>query len=291
MRRPIIWLLAIVATVSFLVVAMAATADRAYAQPAEPPITAPIPPAINPPSPGVSVPFNEPSAPTPGNSGDQLVNITVGNGEGATAQSLILVVGLGLLSLAPSLVIMLSSFTRIVIVLSLTRNALGLQGVPPNQVITGLALFLSLFVMGPTLSQINDDAIQPYMNGQMTQSEAFDAASAPIRSFMLAQEPDDELAMILSAQNLEQPESVEDISLSSIVPAFLLSELKSAFIIGMVIFIPFVIIDLVVAAVLMSLGMMMLPPVFVSLPFKLLLFVMVGGWSLVVETLLASYAL
>ncbi len=184
---------------------------------------------------------------------------------------------------------MLSSFTRIVIVLSMTRNALGLQGVPPNQVIVGLALFLSLFVMGPTLEQVNENSLQPYLDGQLDQGEALERAQAPIREFMLSQGPDEELAMILDARGADQPETPDDISLTSLIPAFLLHELKSAFIIGMVIFIPFVIIDLIVSAALMSLGMMMLPPVFVSLPFKLLLFIMVGGWSLVVQTLLESF--
>lgn len=239
---------------------------------------------------GLGNPINTDS----GEDGDEdgstdLVTVTVGDAGSSPSQSLILIVGLGVLSLAPSLVIMLSSFTRIVIVLSMTRNALGLQGVPPNQVITGLALFLSLFVMGPTLENINTDALQPYLDGQITQSEALDRAQGPIREFMLSQEPDDELAMILDARGAEQPATPDDIPLSSLIPAFLLHELKAAFIIGLVIFIPFVIIDLIVSAVLMSLGMMMLPPVFVSLPFKLILFVLVGGWSLIVQTLLESF--
>ncbi len=218
-----------------------------------------------------------------------LVTVTVGDANAAPSQSLILIIGLGILSLAPSLVIMLSSFTRIVIVLSMTRNALGLQGVPPNQVITGLALFLSLFVMGPTLDQVNEDALQPFMNGQIEQGEALDIAQGPVREFMLAQQPTDELSMILDARGSEQPATPDDITMSSLIPAFLLHELRAAFIIGMVIFIPFVIIDLIVSATLMSLGMMMLPPVFVSLPFKLMLFIMVGGWSLIVQTLLESF--
>ncbi|MEZ5227412.1 MAG: flagellar type III secretion system pore protein FliP [Acidimicrobiales bacterium] len=222
-------------------------------------------------------------------SSSDLVTVTVGDANAAPSQSLILIIGLGILSLAPSLVIMLSSFTRIVIVLSMTRNALGLQGVPPNQVITGLALFLSLFVMGPTLDRVNNDAFQPFMDGQIQQGEALDRAQGPIREFMLAQQPTDELTMILDARGVDQPETPDDISMSSLIPAFLLHELKAAFIIGMVIFIPFVIIDLIVSATLMSLGMMMLPPVFVSLPFKLMLFIMVGGWSLVVQTLLESF--
>ena len=217
------------------------------------------------------------------------IDISTGTGE-APSQSILLLVGLAVLSLAPSLVIMLSSFTRIVIVLSLTRNALGLQGIPPNQVLVGLALFLSLFVMGPTLNQVNEEALQPYLAGELDQGEAFDTASGPIKAFMLDNTRTDELELMINASGEDRPETRQDVSLTTLIPAFLLSELKTAFIMGFVIFVPFLVIDLVVSAVLMSLGMMMLPPVFVSLPFKLLLFVMVGGWSLIVETLLASFA-
>jgi flagellar biosynthesis protein FliP len=228
------------------------------------------------------------TAPTGGADGFR-IEISTGAEEGPS-QSILLLIGLSVLSLAPSLVILLSSFTRIVIVLSLTRNALGLQGIPPNQVILGLALFLSLFVMAPTLTQINDEALQPFLAGEMEQGEAFETASGPIRVFMLQHTRSDELQLMIDASGSDRPETPDDVSLTTLIPAFVLSELKTAFIMGFVIFVPFLVIDLVVSAVLMSLGMMMLPPVFVSLPFKLLLFVMVGGWSLVVETLLASFA-
>ncbi len=224
-----------------------------------------------------------------GASGDGSINIDIGTPSDGPSQSVLLIVGLAVLSLAPSLVLMLSSFTRIVIVLSLTRNALGLQGIPPNQVLVGLALFLSLFVMGPTLSEVNEQALQPYMDGAITQEVAYERASAPMHSFMMAQTRSSELDLMIGASGAERPDNPDDIPMSTLIPAFLLSELKTAFIMGFVIFIPFLIIDIVVAAVLMSLGMMMLPPVFVSLPFKLLLFVMVGGWSLIVQTLLASF--
>ncbi len=217
------------------------------------------------------------------------ITIDIGQGEDNPSQSLLLIVGLSLLSLAPSIVIMLTSFTRIAIVLSLTRNALGLQGVPPNQVIVGLALFLSLFVMGPTLQDMNDNALQPYLDGRIEQGEAYDRATGPMRVFMLDNTRTAELDLMMDATPGGRPATVDDVGLTTIIPAFVLSELKTAFLMGFVIFIPFLIIDLVVASVLMSLGMMMLPPVFVSLPFKLLLFVLVGGWSLIVETLLASY--
>jgi flagellar biosynthetic protein FliP len=226
---------------------------------------------------------------TPATGGGVQIGITTGEGEGPS-QSILLLIGLSVLSLAPSLVLLLSSFTRIVIVLSLTRNALGLQGIPPNQVLIGLALFLSLFVMAPTLSEVNEKALQPYLAGEMEQGEAFDAASGPIKAFMLDNTRTDELQLMIDATGGDRPDTRDDVSLTTVIPAFLLSELKTAFIMGFVIFVPFLVIDLVVSAVLMSLGMMMLPPVFVSLPFKLLLFVMVGGWSLIVETLLASFS-
>jgi flagellar biosynthetic protein FliP len=234
-----------------------------------------------------------PRAPVPGGEtteppADGLISVDIGGGEN-TSQSVVLIVGLAVLSLAPSIVLMLSSFTRIIIVFSLTRNALGLQGIPPNQVLVGLALFLSLFVMGPTLDDLNERAFQPYLDGTITQEEAIERGQEPLREFMLAHTEADELEVMLEAAGEGRPETVEDIGMSALIPAFLLSEMKTAFIIGFVIFIPFLIIDIVVASSLMALGMMMLPPAFVSLPFKLLLFIMVGGWSLVVETLLATY--
>ncbi len=217
------------------------------------------------------------------------VTIDIGTPGEEPSDSVLLIIGLSIISLAPSLVILLSSFTRIVVVLSLTRNALGLQGVPPNQVIVGLALFLSLFVMGPTLQSVNDDALQPYLDGTIEQGEAYDIAVEPMREFMLDNTRGTELEMLIEQRADARPETPADIPLTTVIPAFILSELKTAFLMGFVIFIPFLIIDVVVASVLMSLGMMMLPPVFVSLPFKLLLFVLVGGWSLIVETLLATY--
>lgn len=221
---------------------------------------------------------------------DEPFTITVDGGGEGPSQSVIIIIVLTLLSLAPSIIIMLTSFTRIVVVLSLTRNALGLQGVPPNQVVVGLSLFLTLFVMAPTLSQINEDALQPYLDGTIDQSEAYEAGTGPLREFMLTHTRASELELMLDATDAERPEDQSDIGLTTLIPAFLLSELKTAFLIGFVIFIPFLVIDMVVSAVLMSLGMMMLPPVFVSLPFKLLLFVMVGGWSLIVQTILTSFA-
>lgn len=240
--------------------------------------------------------FTVPIAPTPGSGADDeedsggVITLDIGNPDGSNSQSVILIVGLAVLSIAPSLILMLSSFTRIIIVFSLTRNALGLQGIPPNQVLVGLALFLSLFVMAPTLEVLNEEALQPYLDGTISQSEAIERGQEPLREFMLEHTGTDELEVMLEAAGQGRPQTVDDIGMSTLIPAFLLSELKTAFTIGFVIFIPFLIIDIVVAASLMALGMMMLPPAFISLPFKLLLFIMVGGWSLIVETLLATYA-
>src|SRR5581483_11414699 len=180
-----------------------------------------------------------------------------------------IIVLITLLSVAPALLIILTSFTRIVIVLSLTRNALGLQSIPPNQVIVGLAMFLSFFVMSPTLSDINTNAVQPLLHGQKTQAQAYDAAVTPLRTFMLKQTRKAELSLFASAAaGGKKPAKPEDVSLAALIPAF---------IIGFVIFIPFLVIDIVVSSSLTSMGMMMLPPVLVSLPFKILLFVMVDG--------------
>ncbi len=219
------------------------------------------------------------------------VSLDLGGLGGKPSQSLLIIVLITLLAVAPALLIMLTSFTRIVIVLSLTRNALGLHTIPPNQVIVGLAMFLSFFVMSPTFGDINREAIQPLLKGEKTQAQAYESAVTPLRTFMLKQTRKGELAMFSSAANGGQrPEKPEDVGLAALIPAFILSELKTAFIIGFVIFIPFLVIDIVVSSSLMSMGMMMLPPVFVSLPFKLLLFVMVDGWGLIVRSLLKSFA-
>jgi flagellar biosynthesis protein FliP len=204
-------------------------------------------------------------------------------------QSIIIILLLTVLAVAPALMVMLTSFTRIVIVLSLTRNALGLPSIPPNQVVIGLAMFLSLFVMAPTLSKINDEALQPMLEGKMDFSHAYNKAQGPLRDFMLNQTRRGELNLFINASGDKPPASREKVPLSTLIPAFILSELKTAFIIGFVIFIPFLIIDLIVSSTLMSMGMFMLPPVLVSLPFKLLLFVMVDGWALVVSSLITSF--
>ena len=272
----------IVATIVVTLGLMLVIAPAALAQPAPPDVApvAPQPTIERPEAQGAIAPAPETGA---------TISLDLGGGEGKPSQSLLIIILMSLLAVAPALLIMLTSFTRIVIVLSLTRNALGLQGVPPNQVLVGLALFLSMFVMGPTLSQINEEALQPLMKGDMGQQEAYEVAVVPLRTFMMDQVRPDELAMFVSASTSERPATPADISLSALIPAFILSELKTAFIIGFIVFIPFLVIDMVVSSSLMSMGMMMLPPVMVSLPFTLLLFVMVDGWALVVRSLITSF--
>ncbi len=248
----------------------------------------PAPPDVTPVRPQPAIERDDSNAAISGTDGAS-ISLDLGTEEGKPSQSLLIIILLTLLAVAPALLMMLTSFTRIVIVLSLTRNALGLQGVPPNQVLVGLALFLSMFVMGPTLSEINEEALQPLLAGDMGQEQAYETAMAPLRTFMLEQTRPGELAMFVSATSDERPAKPGDVEISALIPAFILSELKTAFIIGFIVFIPFLVIDMVVSSSLMSMGMMMLPPVLVSLPFKLLLFVMVDGWALVVRSLLTSF--
>ena len=197
---------------------------------------------------------------------------------------------LTVLTLAPSLLIMLTSFTRTIIVLSLLRNAIGVPQLPPNQVLVGLSLFLTFFVMAPTWNQINQNAVQPLMAGEIRQSEAFDRAIVPVREFMLKQTREKDLSLFVSLSKIERPRTADDIPTYVVVPSFVISELKTAFQMGFLIFVPFLVIDIVVSSTLMSMGMLMLPPVLISLPFKLLLFVMVDGWHLIVKSLVESFA-
>lgn len=209
------------------------------------------------------------------------------NPKPSTSVSILLL--LTLLSVAPSILLLMTSFTKIFVVLGLTRNALGLNNVPPNQVLAGLSLFLSLFVMSPVIKSVNALGVQPYLHGTKSQSLAFKDGMAPIRDFMLAHTRGEEIALMLRAGHLPNPPTPEKLDLTTLIPAFVLSELRSAMIIGFVVYIPFLIIDMVVSSSLMSLGMMMLPPVSVSLPFKLLLFVLVDGWGLIINALVTSY--
>ncbi|MFN0146807.1 MAG: flagellar type III secretion system pore protein FliP [Dehalococcoidia bacterium] len=194
------------------------------------------------------------------------------------------------LSLAPAVLIMVTSFTRIIIVLSLLRTAIGVQQLPPNQVLIGLALFMTAFVMAPAIKTINEDAIQPYMNGTLSQQEAFSRGEAPLRTFMLKQTREQDLGLFLKLSGAEKPANRDEVATYILIPAFAISELKTAFQMGFVMFIPFMVIDLVVSSALLSMGMMMLPPVMVSLPFKILLFVLVDGWYLVIGSLVGSFA-
>ncbi|MCW2815796.1 MAG: fliP [Nocardioides sp.] len=221
--------------------------------------------------------------------GDGSVSVELDGLADKPSTSVTLLLSITLLSVAPALLLTCTSFTKILIVLGLTRNALGLQQTPPNQVLAGLALFLSLFIMSPVLTEMNDIGLQPYLDGEATAATAFDTGVEPLREFMLGQTGDDELELLTSVAERDLPEDRTDIPLSTLVPAFVLSELKQAFIIGFIIFIPFLVIDIVVSGALMALGMMMMPPVMVSLPFKLLLFVLVDGWALVVTALVQSY--
>jgi flagellar biosynthetic protein FliP len=216
------------------------------------------------------------------------VQINFKNSLSKPSDSVLIILAVALLAIAPAAIIMLTGFTRIVVVLSLTRNALGLQTIPPNQVIAGLALFLSLFIMAPTLTLMNHVALQPYMKGEITTSQAITRAEVPLKTWMLRQTDANELDLMASASHQSADHPLQ-MSMTAVVPAFVLSELQSAFIIGFVVFVPFLIIDLVVSATLMSMGMMMLPPTLVSLPFKILLFVMIDGWTLVAHSLLVSF--
>jgi flagellar biosynthetic protein FliP len=224
-----------------------------------------------------------PTAPT----GDGSVDISVGGG--SPSSSITLILAITVLSVAPSVLLLCTSFTKIIVVLSMVRNALGLQQSPPTQVLTGIALFLTLFVMGPVFSDINDVAVQPYLNGQITVSQAYDAGVVPLKGFLLENTREEELGLMVGLSGEEAPADKSQVSLTTLIPAFVLSELKSAFIIGLVIFIPFLVLDMLVSAALMSMGMMMVPPAIVSLPFKLLLFVVVDGWALVTTALVHSY--
>jgi len=203
--------------------------------------------------------------------------------------SLQILLVLTVLSLAPAILIMMTSFTRIVIILSFLRQGLGTQQVPPNQVLVGLALFLTFFTMHPTFDAVDKQALTPYLAGKLSTSDALKKAEAPLRQFMFKQTREKDLALFVALSKSSRPKTPDDVSTWVLVPAFVISELKKAFEMGFIIFIPFLIIDMVTASVLMSMGMMMLPPVLISLPFKILLFVMVDGWNLIVRSIALSY--
>jgi len=207
----------------------------------------------------------------------------------ATVDTVKLLIIMTVLTLAPSFLILTTCFTRIIVVLSFLRNALGTQQTPPNQLLIGLALFLTFFIMQPIYNQVMDDAVTPFLEEKISQEEAIDLAIIPMKEFMLKETREKDLALFLRASGSENVEEAMDIPITTIIPAFAISELKTAFSIGFMIYIPFLVIDMVVASILMSMGMFMLPPVMISLPFKILLFVLVDGWYLVIESLLESF--
>ncbi len=200
-----------------------------------------------------------------------------------------LVLIMTVLTLAPAILIMMTGFTRILIVLSFLRQALGVQQLPPNQLIVGLSLFLTFFVMGPAFKEMNEKAIQPYVAGTLPQEQALDNALAPLRRFMFSQTRDQDLGLFVKLAQIQQPKTRADVPTMVLVPAFIISELKTAFMIGFIIFLPFLIIDILAASVLMAMGMMMVPPVVISLPFKIMLFVLVDGWSLIIGSMVKSF--
>ncbi|MCG8500308.1 MAG: flagellar type III secretion system pore protein FliP [Firmicutes bacterium] len=205
------------------------------------------------------------------------------------ATSLQIIFLLTILSLAPAILIMMTSFTRIIIILSFLRRALGTQQMPPNQVMIGLALFLTFFIMAPIGTEINNQAIQPYLNEEISQSVALERASQPLRQFMLRHTREKDLALFVNLSNMETGEDEAEFPMRIIIPSFIISELKTAFQFGFILYIPFLVLDMVVASTLMSMGMMMLPPVMISLPFKVLLFIMVDGWNLITQSVIISF--
>jgi flagellar biosynthetic protein FliP len=248
------------------VIAPALSAAAAITTPTPTPVPTPTAPSIN-----------------------DIIQSSLNGPNGTPSDSVVVLIGITLLSVAPSLILMMSSFTKIFIVLAMTRNAMGLTTIPPNQILAGLALFLSIFIMWPVITDINVSAVQPYMSGAIDINHAITLAEAPLRTFMLAHTRQEDLALMTRAAGRPNPASPASVSLSTLIPAFMISELRSAFIIGFVIFVPFLVIDLVVSSALMAMGMMMLPPVMISLPFKILLFILVDGWGLLVTTLVGSY--
>ena len=217
------------------------------------------------------------------------VNLLTENDPQAASSAIQLLLLLLAITILPSILILMTSFTRIIIVLSFVRTSLATQQMPPNQVLIGLALFLTFFIMAPTFNEVNEEALQPLFNEEITLDEAYESASIPFKEFMAKHTRQKDLALFMDYSGEESPETLADISLTTLVPAFAISELKTAFQMGFMIFIPFLVIDMAVASVLMSMGIMMLPPVMISLPFKILLFVIVDGWNLIGHSILESF--
>jgi flagellar biosynthetic protein FliP len=219
------------------------------------------------------------------------IQVQIGSEDGNLTSTVQVLILLTVLSIAPSIIIMTTCFTRIIIILSFLRKALALQSTPPNQVLVGLALFLTLFIMTPVFTDIYNDAYLPMSEGAINQQEAFDRAIEPLRGFMFKQVRSEDLALFLKLSESEAVTSLDDVSTTALIPAFMISELKTGFIVGFLLFIPFIVIDMVVASTLMSLGMMMLPPVMISLPFKVLLFILIDGWNLLIKAIVAGIAI
>lgn len=226
-------------------------------------------------------------------SDDNTLDLSITSNMGSTKleSTLQILILLTVLSLAPSILIMVTSFTRLIIVFHFLRTALGTQTSPPNQVLVGLALFITLAIMSPVFTKVNNEAVKPYMSGKITQEEAFETGSKPLKEFMLKQTRDKDLQLFLDINETDKEtiNNYQDISFTVIIPAFIISELRTAFIIGFLLYMPFIVLDMVVASTLMSMGMMMLPPTTISMPFKILLFVMVDGWNLVIGELVKSF--
>lgn len=206
-----------------------------------------------------------------------------------TAQALRVVLGLTVLAILPALLVCLTSFLRIIIVLAMLRHAIGMPETPPNTVLIGLALFLTLFTMSPVLTKVNDDAFQPFMAGRATMEDAYQKGAAPLREFMVRQTREQDLSLMVELSKAKPPQSMEEVSNVQLIPAFMLSELRAAFQIGFVVFLPFLLIDIVVSSLLMALGMMMMPPTTISLPLKILMFVLIDGWALLLKALVGSF--
>mgnify|MGYP003861631749 FL=1 len=239
-------------------------------------------PDVRPPT--VQTPSERPGGSSPN---DSSVAVRISSDAPALSRTVLIVLLLTIGAVAPAILLLMTSFTRYVVVLSLARNGLGLQGIPPNQVLIGLALFMTFFTMGPVFSQVNEAALQPALEGRITTSTAIERGFAPLRTFMLEHVDPEDLRMFLDASDA-RPQGPSEVPASALVPAFVISELRRAFTIGFLVFLPFLVIDLVVSSVLMSLGMVMVPPVVISLPLKLLLFVLVDGWGLLVSSLVTS---
>jgi len=221
-----------------------------------------------------------------------LLSVGLGNGDNHDQISVVLQIFIlmTVLSLAPSILIMLTSFVRIAIVLSLLRQAMGTHQMPPNQVIIGLSLFLTFFVMSPVIQNVNTNALQPWLSKEISQEKALEKAAVPIKAFMFRQTREKDLALLVNISGAERPRNADDVTLTVLIPSFIISELKTAFQIGFMLYIPFLVIDMVVASVLLSMGMMMLPPIMVSLPFKLMIFVLTDGWHLIIGSIVKSFA-